>query len=218
MSIERILEQLKKEKDPLKYLENELDKARKAGDKKLKNSIAELIEKEKSKNKNAEEKKAKEEQSKIKIPSLEQIAMSIPRPGLPRVPTERLENYQSRTRARIMTPGLPQQEKTGRQQQGYSEDYGSNIRSDYIGTKADFQKSLEASGLTSRAGFTATAESKHAIQQKAGDRGEYIEARNNLNIQEYNVREIMVKENLVGLHPDLKQAKRGRKEIEVYHG
>ena len=28
MSIERILEQLKKEKDPLKYLENELDKIR----------------------------------------------------------------------------------------------------------------------------------------------------------------------------------------------
>ena len=138
--------------------------------------------------------------------------MSIPRPGLPRVPTERLENYQSRTRARIMTPGLPQQEKTGRQQQGYSEDYGSNIRSDYIGTKADFQKSLEASGLTSRAGFTATAESKHAIQQKAGDRGEYIEARNNLNIQEYNVRGIKVKEKLIRVESDIKkQQKRKNK-------
>ncbi len=214
MSIERILEQLKKEKDPLRYLEKEL---KKASDNKLRKDIAGLIEKLKNKNAVKENKEEKEQPKvKVKIPSLEQIARSIPR--LQETRTETKENYQSGARTRIITPGLlPQQEEAPRQQ-GYSEDYGSNIKSDYIRTKADFQKSLETSGLTAKAGFATTAESKHAIQQKAGDRREYMEARDNLNIQQYNIRDEMIKEDMTGLHPDLKQAKRGRKEIEVYHG
>ena len=216
MDIKRILEQLKKEKDPLKYLEKELAKV---DNKELKKEIADLIEKLKNKKEEKTEKKSDDKETKVKIPSLEQIAMSIPRSRPPQVPTERLENYQSRARARIMIPGgLPQQEKTERQQQGYSEDYGSNIKSDYLRTKADFNRSLETSGLTTKAGFTTTAESKHAIQQKAGERREYMESRDNLNIQQYNVREGMIKEDLVGLSSDLKQAKKGRREIGIYHG
>lgn len=207
MSIRIILDQLKKEKDPLKYLEKEL---KKTNDKELKKEIEKLIEKEKSKNK-------EKEQIKAKIPSLEQIAMSLPR--LQETRTERLVDYQSRSRSRVILAGVPQQEGQQRKQQGYSEDYGSNIKSDYVTTKADFQKSLESSGLTSRAGFETTTESRHAIQQKAGDRREYIETRNNLNIQqEYSVREEAVKENLAGLNPDLKQAKKGRRIIGVYYG
>lgn len=133
--------------------------------------------------------------------------------------TETIEDYHSRSRARVIIPGLPQQgDTTARKQQGYSEDYGSNIKSDYLRTKADFNRSLETSGLISKAGFTTTAESKHAIQQKAGDRREYMESRDNLNIQQYNVREGMIKEDLVGLSSDLKQAKKGRREIGIYHG
>lgn len=215
MSIERILEQLKKEKDSLKYLEKEL---KKASDNKLKKDIELLIEKEKLKNKKEKsEKNSEDKEAKIKIPSLEQIARSIPR--MPETRTETIENYQSRARTRIIIPGLPQQQdQTARQQQGYSEDYGSNIKSDYIRTKADFNMSLETSGLTTKAGFTTTAESKQAIQQRAGERREYIEARDNLNIQQYNVREGIMKEDLTGLPSDLKQAKRGRREIGVYHG
>ena len=213
MSVKRILEQLKKEKDPLKYLEKELKKTE---DKKLRKEIEKLIEKEKLKNKEErKEKGANEEGIKTRIPSLEQIAASIPRTRA--APTETLENYQSRTRARVMVPGLPSQE--GAQKQGsYSENYGSNVKSDYITTKGDFNRQLEVSGLTMRTGFTTTAESKHAIQQKAGGREEYMEARDNLNIEQYSVRGEMIKEDLIGLSPDLKQAKRGRRDIEIYHG
>jgi len=45
-----------------------------------------------------------------------------------------------------------------------------------------------------------------------------MQAGDNLNIQQYNVRENMIKEDLTGLTHDLKQAKRGRRNIEVYHG
>ncbi|MEK6856425.1 MAG: hypothetical protein AABX49_00260, partial [Nanoarchaeota archaeon] len=70
MSIKIILEQLKKEKNPLEYLEKEL---KKTSDKELKKEIEKLIEKEKLKSKKEPENKS------AKIPSLEQIAMSIPR-------------------------------------------------------------------------------------------------------------------------------------------
>ena len=213
MSIKVILEQLKKEKDPVKYLEKEL---KNTSDKEKKKEIEKLIEKEKLKNKKEEKKESSE--TKARIPSLEQIARSVPRLTA-ETRTETIEDYHSRSRTRIIVPGLPQQENAAaRNQQGYSEEYGSNIKSDYLRTKAEFNKSLESSGLISKAGFTTTAESKHAIQQKAGDKREYMESRDNLNIQQYNVREGMIKEDLVGLNQDLKQAKRGRREIGIYHG
>lgn len=209
MGIKKILEQLKKEKNKLDYLEKELKKSE---DKKLKKEINELIEKLKKQ----EEKKDDSEEEKVKIPSLEQIAMSVPR--MQAVQTERVENYQSRaSRRRAEIPNLPQTEET-RREASYGNGYGSNIKSDYTRTKADFNRELETAGLTTRSGFTTTAESKHAIQQRAGERRDYIEARDNLNMQQYNVREGMIKEDLTGLTPDLKQAKRGRREIEVYHG
>ena len=211
MDIKGILEQLKKEKDKIKYLEKEL---KKINDKKLKGEIEKLIEKLKS------DDKKKPAEEKIKIPSLEQIASSIPRARMQPVQTERIENYQSRSRARVIVPegaGAVAQQKMARQQ-GYNDNYGSNIKSDYIMTKADFNRQLETSGLMTRSGFTTTAESKHAIQQKAGDKREYMDDRDNLNIHQYNTRDEMIKENMIGLSSDLKQAKRGRREIEVYHG
>jgi len=213
MSIKRILKQLKKEKDKIKYLERELKKIE---DEKLKNEIEKIIEKLK----NEEKKKSNSDEEKVKIPSLEQIAMSIPRMSrMSVVQTEKLENYQSKTRARVAMPGAVEQEHGGaRKQQGYSENYGSNIKSDYVRTKADFNRELETSGLITKSSFTTTAESKHAIQQKAGNREEYMQTGDNLNIQQYNVRENMIKEDLTGLTHDLKQAKRGRRNIEVYHG
>ena len=215
MNIKELRKKLEKEKNSEKFLK---DLLKKTEDKELKKYIEELIEKEKLEEKKEEksEKNLDDKETKIKIPSLEQIARSIPR--MPETRTETIENYQSRARTRVIIPGLPQQENTAGRQQGYSEDYGSNIKSDYLRTKADFNRSLETSGLTTKAGFTTTAESKHAIQQKAGGRREYMEARDNLNIQQYNVREGMIKEDVVGLSHDLKQAKRGRREIEVYHG
>ena len=45
-----------------------------------------------------------------------------------------------------------------------------------------------------------------------------MEARDNLNIEQYSVRGEMIKEDLIGLSPDLKQAKRGKREGEIYHG
>ncbi|MEK6856651.1 MAG: hypothetical protein AABX49_01405, partial [Nanoarchaeota archaeon] len=155
-------------------------------------------------------------------PSLEQIAMSIPRTRIQETKTERLVDYQSRTR--IITPGsnIPQSnlqaEQGKNRQQSYSEDYGSNIKADYITTKSEFQRSLETSGLTTKAGFTTTAESKHAIQQRAGERKDYMDTRDNLNMQQYNLRDEMVKEDLTGLTQDLKQARMRKKEIGVYHG
>ena len=213
MSIKIILEQLKKEKNPLEYLEKEL---KKTSDKELKKEIEKLIEIEKLKSKKEPENKS------AKIPSLEQIAMSIPRTRIQETKTERLVDYQSRTR--IITPGssIPQSnlqaEQGKNRQQSYSEDYGSNIKADYITTKSEFQRSLETSGLTTKAGFTTTAESKQAIQQRAGDRKDYIDTRDNLNMQQYNLRDEMVKEDLTGLTQDLKQARMRKKEIGVYHG
>ncbi|MBI2507973.1 hypothetical protein HYV89_03395 [Candidatus Woesearchaeota archaeon] len=212
MPMKKILEQLKKEKDKIKYLEKELKKTE---DKNIKKEIENLIEKLKKEGKE----NGNGENEKIKAPSLEQIAMSIPR--MRTAPTEALElqNYQPRSRMRVATP-MPAE--TGQAQrgrtQGYNDSYGSNIKSEYIRTKADFNSQLEASGLIAKSGFTTTAESKHAIQQRAGDRKEYIQAGDNLNIQQYNIREEMIKEDVTGLSHDLKQAKRGRKEIGVYHG
>ncbi len=212
MDIKGILEQLKKEKNKLEYLEKEL---KKTDDKKLKGEIEKLIEKLKS------EDKKKPAEEKIKIPSLEQIASGIPRARNQTVQTESLENYQSRSRARTILPGIvpgvAAQPKAARQQ-GYNEDYGSNIKSDYIRTKADFNRQLETSGLVAKSGFATTAESKHVIQQQAGGREEYINARDNLNIHQYNTREGMIKEDVIGLSSDLKQAKKRRREIEIYHG
>ncbi len=217
MSIRVILEQLKKEKNPLEYLEKEL---KKTNDKELKKEIEKLIDKEK-KSKKPEGKKS-EIKTASNIPSLEHIAMSIPRARLPETSTERLVDYQSRARSTIPTSNLPQSplqsEQQKSRQRGYSEDYGSNIKADYITTKSEFQRSLETSGLTTKAGFTTTAESKHAIQQRAGERKDYMDARDNLNMQQYSLRDEMVKEDLTGLSSDLKQAKRGRSEIKSYHG
>src|SRR3989344_1154606 len=167
MDIKEVLKQLEKEKDPLKYLQK-LKKEVK--DKKILEELEKLIEKlvEKSSKKKKGGKK-----SEAKIPSLEHIAASISIPSQ-RVPTEtiKLQDYQPRSRMRVAAMPAQTPAQGASRQQGYNDDYGSNVKSDYIRTRADFSNKLETSGLTSKTGFTTTAESKEAIRRQAGDRKE----------------------------------------------
>lgn len=210
MDIKEILKQLEKEKDPLKYLQK---LKREIKDKKILIELEKLIEKFSRKEKEGKK-------SEAKIPSLEQIAQSISIPSR-MAPTEtiQLRDYQSRSRMRVAAAPaqVPATQQTT--QRGYNDDYGANVKSDYIMTKGDFSSKLETSGLTTRTGFITTAESKEAIRRQAGDRKEYMEA-DNFSVNQYSEREefIQHQERMEVMSFDQRQARKGKKEIQTYHG
>lgn len=196
MNLQDILKQLEKEKDPLKYLQDLLKKIQ---DKKLKQEIEKLIEKLK---KDAEKKEAPH--------SLEQVVQNIS-PRTQRVETESLENYASRTitRVRIPTPIFQQEEKKPK------EDYGSNIKSDYITSNSEFTRSLKNSGLISRTGFTSTAETKDAVRERSQDKNYNLDREETISY--HNETDFQMREDLTGLTSDLKETHKKRKGIQQYH-
>tara|TARA_Y100000034_G_scaffold120115_1_gene162626 strand:- start:206 stop:790 length:585 start_codon:yes stop_codon:yes gene_type:complete len=189
-----ILKQLKKEKYPLKYLQELLKKIK---DKKLQKEIENLI------------KEYTPKKPKKKTPStLESTVLNTPT-RLPKVTTETLETYQPPSRRRVLTTGTSISNEDKKPQ----EDYGSSVKKDYITTKSQFKESLESKGLISKTGFSTTAESKEAARQQSQD----YDLNQEENIKYHDTREEHMKEDLTGLASDLKETHKKKKE-RFYHG
>ena len=197
MKLKDILEHLKKEKNPLKYLQELLKRTE---DKNLKEDIKDLIEEYK------EEEKEKKARGKKPSLSLEQAVSFVPQ----EIRTEKLEDYHPRTGRTVDVRDIPSTDTEPRN----NEKYGSNIKGDYLSTGSDLRKSLENKGLVSKTGFTTTAESKEVIKQEYGSR-DYDER--NEQFGTYNERDQRMQENLTGMTEDLRGSKRKKHRMEIYH-
>ena len=195
MKLKNILEHLKKEKHPLKYLQELLKRTE---NKNLKEDIKDLIEKYK------EGKKAREKKPSL---SLEQAVSFLPQ----ETKTEKIEDYHHpRTGRTVDVRDIPSTDTEPRN----NEKYGSNIKGDYLSTGSDLRKSLENKGLVSKTGFTTTAESKEVIKQEYGSR-DYDER--NEQFETYSERDQRMQENLTGMTEDLRESKRKKHRMEIYH-
>ena len=198
MKLEDILTQLKKEKDPLKYLKSLLKEIK---DEKLKKEIEKLL------------KTYEEKSSKPQSQSLESAVQSTSI-RLPRVETETFETYSpSRRRERISTsfPGQSQENNVK------SESYGSSVKTDYMRNEFEVRQNLETSGLITRSSFNTTSEAKEAIRQKGSIPGkDYNIAEREERIQYSHGMDSFMQEDASGPF-DLRESHKKRKNSGVYH-
>ena len=195
MELKEILEQLKKEKDPLRYLKELLKKIK---DRNLKLEIEKLIEK-------LEKKEAPR--------SLESAVESVSFKA-PAVETETFEKYNpSRRLERASSLNISRDTDEKKP----SESYGSNIKTSYIRNESEFRSNLESSGLISRTSFNTTAEAKEAIRQKGSDLTGNYDIKEE-KIQYHSERDSFSRNDNVFGGFDLKESHKKKKNMGFYNG